>query len=972
MHLLSPPSSLVNMARGASKRKIVDTIDLTGDENEPPIKSSKTAGSTPSEPVERSRAPLSSQNSWTDSGYSSSYHSSPYAQSQHSRSERDRWVAASTQEPDENALETVPSSNDEDNDDFESYELYGNIDTKIVGCRYYNGNVTVGEYTLVKREPSNPYDRNAIRIDNVMNAQIGHIGRNIAAKLAPFLDSRDLLVAATLTGEKGTFDCPIRLKLFGTSNPEAQGVLKQKMQDVRLPVNELIGAEKQRKKEEKEREAAMKAARKAMGMRAGGSQQIGPDKADFANLSIPGPRQAPITMDDILGTAQTFNPRTVSEVVDKLSGSEDALAALPMANQPDDIRTILLPYQRQGLQWMLDKESPELPKRGSKDTTQLWKHDSNGMYTNISTNFATRQQPQLATGGILADDMGLGKTIQVISLLVADPKRSRQPTLIVAPLSVMSNWKGQAEAHLKDKAALRTLTYHGAYRDARSSQDFEQYDLVITTYQTLAQEYMPTGKKQAAPVPRKEGLYSVNWRRIVLDEGHNIRNPKAKMTLAACAVQAISRWILTGTPIVNSLKDVHSHIKFLRLTGGLEKAEVFNAILMRPLRNNDPNANLLLQALVGTMCLRRMKDMKFIDLRLPELTSHKYPVQFLKHEQEKYDVFKSEAQGLLQQYQNQGQQKGDKGFSHVLEVLLRLRQTCNHWSLAKDRLKKLMEVLEENKRVDLTPENRLALQSLLQVRIESQDDCPICLEPLHMPVITACGHPFGQQCIERVIESTHKCPMCRAELSDPETSLVSSTAALGEDEGVTDVDPDTSSSKIEALIKILRASAGKAGTKTVVFSQWTSFLDLIEPHLKNHGLGYCRLDGKMNAANRDNSIKSLSEDPSCTIMLASLSVCSVGLNLVAASQVILADSWWAPAIEDQAVDRVHRLSQTRPVTVFRLVMEGSIEERVLEIQAKKRELASVAFREEESGRKKRGDEKIGRLGDIETLLRPAK
>lgn len=102
-------------------------------------------------------------------------------------------------------------------------------------------------------------------------------------------------------------------------------------------------------------------------------------------------------------------------------------------------------------------------------------------------------------------------------------------------------------------------------------------------------------------------------------------------------------------------------------------------------------------------------------------------------------------------------------------------------------------------------------------------------------------------------------------------------------------------------------------------------------------------------------------------MLASLAVCSVGLNHVAVNQVILADSWWAPAIDDQAVDRVHCLGQKRPTTVWRLVMEGSIEERVLEIQAQKRKLMLTPFREKRGKRTAGG--KMARLADIERLLR---
>jgi SWI/SNF-related matrix-associated actin-dependent regulator of chromatin subfamily A3 len=127
---------------------------------------------------------------------------------------------------------------------------------------------------------------------------------------------------------------------------------------------------------------------------------------------------------------------------------------------------------------------------------------------------------------------------------------------------------------------------------------------------------------------------------------------------------------------------------------------------------------------------------------------------------------------------------------------------------------------------------------------------------------------------------------------------------------------------------------------------------------------YARIDGSMSTHVRDAAISALESDPDTRILLASLSVCSVGLNLIAADTVILPDSWWAPAIEDQAVDRVHRLGQTRPCTVWRLIMEDSIEERVLMIQAEKRKLVGKAFQEKEQ----RGKEKTTRMGDILKLL----
>ena len=211
--------------------------------------------------------------------------------------------------------------------------------------------------------------------------------------------------------------------------------------------------------------------------------------------------------------------------------------------------------------------------------------------------------------------------------------------------------------------------------------------------------------------------------------------------------------------------------------------------------------------------------------------------------------------------------------------------------------------------------------------------------------------------------------MCRAEPLETE-SIVFPKAELGGEPGLSagliDIGPESSSSKVEAMFKILRSTEkSKPGTKTIVFSQWTRFLDIVQAKLEIEHFKFARIDGTMRAPARDAAMAALRDDPECRIMLASLAVCSVGLNLVAANQVILADSWWAPALEDQAVDRVHRLGQQKPVTVWRLVMQGSIEERVLDVQAEKRKLMMTAFKESEGKRGKKG---ISRLGDIQKLL----
>jgi len=275
-----------------------------------------------------------------------------------------------------------------------------------------------------------------------------------------------------------------------------------------------------------------------------------------------------------------------------------------------------------------------------------------------------------------------------------------------------------------------------------------------------------------------------------------------------------------------------------------------------------------------------------------------------------------------------------------------------------------MKLLEGEAIVPLTAKNRSLLQQTLQLLIDSQEECSVCLETLNSmsnPVVTHCKHAFCRACISKVIEVQKKCPNCRNPLS--EDKLVEPAPEESAEEDEESPDGEAKSSKTEALLKILQATLKKDGSKVIIFSQWTSFLTVIQRQLDEAGYKYTRIDGSMNTTKRDAAIRALDFDPDTRIMLASLAVCSVGLNLVSADTVVLADSWWAPAIEDQAVDRVHRLGQTRPTTVWRLVMEESVEEVVLDIQSQKRELVTKAFQE-----KGKSKEKTTRMADIAKLL----
>jgi SNF2 family DNA or RNA helicase len=150
------------------------------------------------------------------------------------------------------------------------------------------------------------------------------------------------------------------------------------------------------------------------------------------------------------------------------------------------------------------------------------------------------------------------------------------------------------------------------------------------------------------------------------------------------------------------------------------------------------------------------------------------------------------------------------------------------------------------------------------------------------------------------------------------------------------------SSKMDVLMEAL-GNVSAEGHKALVFSQWTSLLDLTEPHLSGAGIDYLRLDG--STRDRAGVVSSFQDSAGPPVMLISLKAGGTGLNLTAADHVFLLDPWWNPAVEDQAADRTHRIGQDRPVMVYRLVAGETVEERILELQKRKREVAEAALGE---------------------------
>ncbi len=270
-----------------------------------------------------------------------------------------------------------------------------------------------------------------------------------------------------------------------------------------------------------------------------------------------------------------------------------------------------------------------------------------------------RYLESLGLNGCLADDMGLGKTMQVISVLVLEREQTQVgPTLLIAPTSVIGNWQKEIE---KFAPHLTTLIHHGSEREQEVNafrQLCSQYDLLITSY-TLA---------------RKDSklLGALNWRRIVLDEAQNIKNPKAAQTKAILKLNGDSRLALTGTPVENRLMDLWSIFNFLN-PGYLGKQAQFRKTYELPVqRDNNLVQSAILKKLIQPFILRRLKTDKAIIKDLPDKIENKIYCNLSKEQAALYEVVVNDVVTQLEEAE------GIQRQGLMLSTLMKLKQICNH------------------------------------------------------------------------------------------------------------------------------------------------------------------------------------------------------------------------------------------------------------------------------------------------------
>ncbi|KAK4340576.1 hypothetical protein RND71_039077 [Anisodus tanguticus] len=483
-------------------------------------------------------------------------------------------------------------------------------------------------------------------------------------------------------------------------------------------------------------------------------------------------------------------------------------------------------------------------------------------------------------------------------------------------------------------------------------------------------------------------LARVGWYRVVLDEAQSIKNYRTQVARACWGLRAKRRWCLSGTPIQNAVDDLYSYFRFLKYDPYAVYKQFCSTIKV-PIQRHPTTGYRKLQAVLKTVMLRRTKG-TFIDgepiINLPTKTIVLRKVDFTDEERDFYCRLEAESRAQFAEYAAAGTVK--QNYVNILLMLLRLRQACDHPLLVggSNSGSVWRSSIEEAKKL-----SREKLTNLLNCLEGSLAICGICSDPPEDAVVTVCGHVFCNQCIcEHLTGDDTQCPVsaCKAHLSGSSVFTKAMLSGSLSDQPSLQKNPDCAgsgvaessicspydSSKIKAALQVLQSlSKPKActlegaspsestcdrsskdatttvGEKAIVFSQWTGMLDLLEACLKSSSIQYRRLDGTMSVLARDKAVKDFNTLPEVSVMIMSLKAASLGLNMVAACHVLLLDLWWNPTTEDQAIDRAHRIGQTRPVTVLRLTVKDTVEDRILALQQKKREMVASAFGEDETG-----------------------
>uniref|UniRef100_A0A8C7KZ35 Proliferation-associated SNF2-like protein n=1 Tax=Oncorhynchus kisutch TaxID=8019 RepID=A0A8C7KZ35_ONCKI len=514
--------------------------------------------------------------------------------------------------------------------------------------------------------------------------------------------------------------------------------------------------------------------------------------------------------------------------------------------------------------------------------------------------------------GILADEMGLGKTIQCIAHVAMMLERKVMgPFLVVAPLSTLPNWINEFKRFTPE---VSVQLYHGPAKDRmallkqirKPQGPHNMLPVVVTSF-------------EIAMIDRKF-LQRFHWKYLIVDEGHRIKNLNCRLVRELKMLPTDNKLLLTGTPLQNNLAELWSLLNFLlpEVFDDLKSFESWFDIdtIGSDAKNvvaNEREQNILhmLHQILTPFLLRRLKS----DVTL-EVPPKKEIVVYAPLTVKQESFYTAVVNKTIAKVLGQVKVRGQTLFEGAPVVLTtdgrpkrRTRRPVDYKETDGDTPYDLEKYLE---RVQKEAEQSPAPVVDVQMPLDSQIN--LKLQNILMLLKRCCNHPY-------LIEY----PL------DPATQEFKIDEQLVQTSG-----------KFLILDRML-PELKKRGHKVLIFSQMTSILDILMDYCYLRGYQYSRLDGSMAYPDREENMTKFSSDPEVFLFLLSTRAGGLGINLTAADTVIIFDSDWNPQADLQAQDRCHRIGQTKPVVVYRLVTANTIDQKILERASAKRKLEKMVI-----------------------------
>ncbi|GLI68496.1 hypothetical protein VaNZ11_012939 [Volvox africanus] len=512
--------------------------------------------------------------------------------------------------------------------------------------------------------------------------------------------------------------------------------------------------------------------------------------------------------------------------------------------------------------------------------------------------------------GILADEMGLGKTLQAISLLahLAESGRSRGPHLILAPKAVLTNWVGEMQ---RWAPGLEALCYDGTQQERKALRGqllAAAAAAVGAAAGSGAAGYRPLVVVTHYDVAiRDKGLMKkLSWQVLVVDEGHRLKNHRSALFSVLSGLRPACRLLLSGTPLQNNLSELWALLNFL-MPHVFSCQQDFDDWFAAPFKGSADREDLelgeeerllvinRLHQVLRPFLLRRTK--REVASELPEKRRHviRCPMSAWQAE-------------LYRQISQRGLVAASGKARSLVNLSMHLRKACIHPYL-----------LEEERAVPGLPLGRG-----IPGRAPGQE--PQLGAGGAAPAVAPVPAPGGAGAADRLRQSPD---------AGPQAVFAAPDAAAEE--------LIRSSGKLALLDSVLPKLAA-TGHRVLLFSQMTRALDLVEELLELRGHPYLRLDGSTRTEERPRLLAAFNDPASPhLVFLLSTRAGGMGLNLQSADTVIMLDSDWNPAMDQQAEDRAHRLGQTRSVLVLVLVSSGTLEEVILDRAQNKRGMGEAVI-----------------------------